>query len=117
MLGGPLTLAPLVIRPIRFGFLDVFMLRILDAATEQDDQRSSVLAEINPIAGTIINLQFQNTFANATRIAEIAKPNAPQSRFDLLLGSRIAQRFEPIQKWCSTSRSLIDPQLALECFH
>ena len=56
-------LALFVFRPARFGRRDVVTLALLAAAGEQDNQRLTILSEVNPIAGSEIHLQFGNTAA------------------------------------------------------
>lgn len=65
-------LALLVFRPARLGRRDVVTLALLGAAGEQDDERLTIVSEVNPIAGSKIHLQFGNTAAEPLHIRTIA---------------------------------------------
>ena len=54
------------------GCVDIALLSLLRAASQQDDNGLAIPAEINPITGTKVDPIFQNAFSDAFDVGEIA---------------------------------------------
>jgi hypothetical protein len=77
--------------------VDIALLPLLRASSQQDDNGVAVPAEINPVAGTEVDAIFQNAFANAFDIGEIALLHSSQRTSDLG-GSSSVQLRKPFGK-------------------
>src|SRR5262249_2330788 len=95
----------LVVSPERFGFLDVCCLCRLVAAAEQDDDLLAVVAKVNSVARSEIDLQFLHTRSNVVRMTGAAQAYPIDPIGNRSLDLRIPQRDHPLAKRKRSVRS------------
>src|SRR5208337_1539156 len=97
-----LLLPSFVILPVGKSCVDVAPLALLRAATQQDDKRLAVFAEINSIARPEVEFVFENSRADTLDVREISQRNSSQCCRYLCRHLSI-QAIEPRRVWAATS--------------
>jgi hypothetical protein len=96
-----LLLPSFVILPAGQSCIDVALLALLRAATQQDDKLLAVFAEINPVARAEIELVFENSRADTLDVREISCGD-PNQRGRYLRRGMSIQAIEPRRVWTAT---------------
>jgi hypothetical protein len=78
--------------------LDVFCLSALVAPAKQNEDGASALLKINTVAGTVMDTQLTNTFANRFSVACVSLSQPIQSRGDHGTGAVILEPLPPLPK-------------------
>src|SRR3990172_3060953 len=94
----PLALPSSVIFPVPFGVHDIAALPLLRPATKQDHQRLAVFGEIDPVAGTEMDLVFADSFTDRLDIREVAVLQPSDGRPHLQSRRRV-ERLKPLREW------------------
>jgi hypothetical protein len=81
---------------------NLFILRALVAAAQKDDQLIAILAQVNPVSGSEIDLQLYNASAHTAMLAQIAVFNTVDPRKDMRLAELVSQGIDPFPVWNSS---------------
>src|SRR5262249_22748442 len=101
MVSSLATLSLLVIAPAMQRGLDVILLSSLGSTAQENDQRPAVPTEINPVAGTAIDLQFSGAFANPLDVRCVAFAQPLDSNTHTR-GRLCVQIIEPPPEWANS---------------
>jgi hypothetical protein len=74
------------------------LLPLFCASAEKYDQGISMLAQVNPISGTIVESNLLDALTNGLVVTQIAQANLGHSFINQDLGSLIGQVIEPLLK-------------------
>ena len=78
-----------------FGKSDVALLAVFVAATEQNDNSSSLAHKVEAIAWPVVNAHFGYAIAYGLDIAEVAHSDVPQTGLDTGDSATVPQTFNP----------------------
>jgi hypothetical protein len=95
----------LVVAPAPQRDVDIVLLSSLGAATEKNDQHLAVPSEIDPIAGTTVDLQFSRTFADRLDVRRIALTQ-PFDRDGYACGRLGIEAVEPLPERVASIRNV-----------
>jgi hypothetical protein len=78
-----------------FRLANVFVLRTLVTAAKKHDQETASLGVIHPVSGAVVNLQLDDAFTDAARLARVAVCQPVQPIQDAETRLRVSQIGEP----------------------
>jgi len=87
--------------------LDIFGLGSLVATTQEQDERLAVLRVIHAVAGTVVDAQLANAFADALPIAEKPGSQSIEPRDEARTRPGIPEPREPFSYRRSAARRLV----------
>jgi hypothetical protein len=96
-----LLLPSFVILPIGQSGVDIAMLAPFRPTAQQDDKCLAILAEVDPVTGSVVELVLENSGADAFDVREIPQRD-PGQRGCYLRGSHGIQAIEPCRVWAVT---------------
>jgi hypothetical protein len=94
-----------VVFPIRLCLPDVFLLALLRATREQNNEPVAVPPEVNAVAGTKISLVFENAVTNRFDVGQVTICN-PLKRRRYFGRSMNVECAQPFREGASSSESM-----------
>lgn len=85
--------------PILFCQPDVAILRAFVAAAEEHNQCPTLLAQIHPIAGPMVDAQFGHAFTDGLAIAQVSLSHAGQPGEYPRHSQFVIQAVQPFVEW------------------
>src|ERR1035438_5499774 len=91
-----------VVFPIRLCLADVFLLAFLRATREQNNEPVALPSEVDAVAGTKINLVFENTVTNRFDVGQVTTRNPLKRRRHFRRGMNV-ECAQPLREGASSS--------------
>ena len=96
---------------MRYGPLDVHLLGPLVSSAQEQEDCFTDLAVINPVARTVIDLQFPHATLERATLTEVPVFQPVQAGENMRIGLPIPQTMQPHREWLSPILSLVAQQL------
>ncbi|MFH0899692.1 MAG: hypothetical protein V2A73_03560 [Pseudomonadota bacterium] len=97
--------------------LNILRLVPFGATAEQQDDTIASLAEVDAVAGALIEAQLVQTATEGMGVAEVAEAQACQAHTDASCGRSIFQRSQPLGEWRTAIVRLVDLDLQRHRLH